>query len=155
MITLAFDPGPTHCGVVAYCHDRRSVTYAQKDKPVEECLHVVSSWGGFDRVAIERVQSYGIAGSSLLRTSEVVGRLWQAAAARSIEVHLIYRREVLSALDVSGKGSRDAQVRQRLIEIFGGTRKAAVGTKKEQGPCYGVAGHAWSALAVAMALGSK
>ena len=120
MITLAFDPGPTKCGVAAFCHDTRRVTLTWNGASVEECLELLATSGEFDQVAIERVQSYGISGSSLLRTSEVVGRLWQAALAKGAPVHLIYRREVLSELDVSGRGSRDAQVRQRLLEMFGG-----------------------------------
>ena len=63
----------------------------------------------------------------------------------------VYRREVLRALDVTGKGNRDSLVRQRLIEMHGGERRAAMGTKKAPGPLYGVSSHAWAALAVAVA----
>ena len=150
-MVLAVDPGPEHCGVVLYDTEGKHVDLGQKDMPVEGVLSAITVWAaGLDLVAIERVQSYGIAGSSLLKTSEVVGRLQQAAILAGLPVRLVYRREVLRALDVSGKGTKDALVRQRLIEIFGGTKKAAVGTKKERGPCYGVAGHAWAALAVAL-----
>jgi len=37
--------------------------------------------------------------------------------------------------------------------MYGGTRDAAVGTKKTPGPLYGVSGHAWQALAVAVVAG--
>jgi len=146
---IGIDPGPTHCGIV--CLEDGAVTFAMKDMPVRAVLgYLDAPW---EHVAIERVQSYGIAGGSLLRTSEVVGRLWNAAEAVHARVTLHYRREILRALDVTGKGNRDALVRHRLIEMCGGTREAAVGTKKTPGPLYGVSGHAWQALAVAVVAG--
>ena len=150
MIVLGLDPGPTNCGIALYCSDRGKVLSAQKDITVESLLLVLSDPVVCDVVAIERVQSYGIAGASLLRTSEVVGRIWQAAKLGGYPVELYYRREVLRVLDVTGKGNRDALVRQRIIETFGGGREAAVGRKASPGPCYGVSGHAWQALAVAL-----
>jgi len=146
---LAIDPGPTSSGFVEV--DSGRVVRARSAIDLSELVDVIESFPG-DVVAIERVQSYGIAGGSLLRTSEVVGRLWQTAHAAGLDVRLVYRREVLRALDVTGKGSRDVLVRQRLIEMNGGTRRAAVGVKADQGPLYGVAGHAWAALAVAVAV---
>ena len=152
MLVLAIDPGPEHCGVAAYCTERRCVTFASKDETVESVLEMLAPpWKPVDLVAIERVQSYGISGGSLLRTAEVCGRLWQRAADNAQQVRLIYRREVLRALDVTGKGNRDSLVRHRLIEMHGGTRQAACGTKNAPGPLYGVSGHAWQALAVAVA----
>ena len=156
MRILGIDPGPERCGVVVYCTTERRCIFAQvlDTEPLLfrrfkslVVLHDV------ELVGIERVQSYGIAGGSLLRTSEVVGRLWQSAIALEVAMRLVYRREVLSALDVSGKGSRDALVRARLLEMHGGTRSAACGKKASPGPLYGVASHSWAALAVACVVG--
>lgn len=150
MNVLGIDPGPSACGVVVYDTTRQRVLESSKDETVEDVVERIrASSAGL--VGIERVQSYGIAGASLLRTSEVVGRLHQAALGAGLPVVLVYRREVLRALDVTGKGNRDSLVRQRLLEIHGGDRASAVGTKKAPGPLYGVAGHAWAALAVAIA----
>lgn len=178
MIILGVDPGPETCGVVAWWHngwgkmggrlDKSKLLGAWKNMPVEDVLSFerrsthVGTWfppmmskprhRGFKvgLVAIERMQSYGIAGSSLLRTSEVVGRVQQAAQSIGLPADLVYRREVLKFLDVTGKGNRDSLVRQRLIEMHGGSKQVAVGTKKKPGPLYGVSAHAWSALAVAL-----
>lgn len=156
MRVLGIDPGPERCGVVVYCTTQRRCIFAKvlDTEPLLfrrfkslVVLHAV------ELVGIERVQSYGIAGGSLLRTSEVVGRLWQSAIALEVAMRLVYRREVLSALDVSGKGSRDALVRARLIEMHGGTRSAACGKKASPGALFGVASHSWSALAVACVVG--
>ena len=99
------------------------------------------------------MQSYGISGGSLLQTSEVVGRLQQRALDLGLPVSLHYRRDVLRFLDVTGRGNRDSLVRMRLIEMHGGTRAAAIGLKASPGPLYGVSGHAWQALAVALCAG--
>ena len=143
---LAVDPGPKTCGWVAYDDRTRRVTESFAKMPVED---VVSQLRHADRtcaVAIERCQSYGQSGDSLLQTSEVVGRLWQSAKYFDMEVHLIFRREVLRHLDVLGsKGNRDKLVRARLIQILG-----PKGTKKNPGPCFGVSSHAWQALGVAV-----
>ena len=151
---LGIDPGPVTCGVVLYDETARRVASCSSSAPVEEVLdHWLDlTWTTRAVVAIERVQSCGISGATLLQTSEVVGRLWQGALDYDAEdVRLLYRREILAALDVTGRGNRDAIVRARLIEMHGGTRQAAQGTKRTPGPLYGVADHAWSALGVAVA----
>lgn len=148
---FAVDPGPETCGFALYDGERRRVDASMSAMPVANCLSAVASWAdAIDTVVIERVQSYGISGSSLLRTAEVVGRVWQAAVTAELPVELYYRREVLQTLDITGKGNRDALVRQRIIEMFGGDRRLAVGLKASPGPCYGVSGHAWQALGVAL-----
>ena len=156
MIVLGIDPGPTHCGFCVYDNRAPRVIEAHKALPIVETLTALDIYAGRAAlVAIERVQSYGIAGSSLLRTSEIVGRVWQCSEALRLPTVLLYRREVLRGLDVTGKGNRDSLVRQRLIEIHGGDRASAVGTKAKPGPLYGVASHAWQALAVAVVAGME
>jgi hypothetical protein len=46
--------------------------------------------------------------------------------------------------------AKDANIRQALIDRFGGSKEAAIGTIKRQGPLYGVKGHEFAALAVAV-----
>jgi len=152
MIVLGIDPGPTNCGVVVYDTSPRSACFAWKALTVAEAIHVIEVYAGrAGLVAIERVQSCGVAGASLLRTAEVGGMLHQCASNLGLDVVWLYRREVLRGLDVAGK----ALARQRLIEIHGGDRTSAVGTKKAPGPLYGVSSHAWQALAVAVVAGME
>ena len=150
MIVLSVDPGPTLCGVVIYDSTARRVEFAKKAAPVEGVLDLIRL-GKYDLVAIERVQSTGQAGASLLATSEVVGRMQQCAIEWGSPWVLLYRRDVLKALDVTGKGNRDSMVRQRCLEEHGGSKSVACGTVKAPGPLHGVAGHAWQALGVALA----
>lgn len=152
MIALGIDPGPLVCGVAFYLLPGLRCVESHSALPLDEVLDLLSVRDRLhfpDLVAIERVQSCGISGASLLETSEVVGRLQQRALDTGIPVVLLYRREVLLALDVTGTGSRDVVVRQRLLEMHGGA--SAVGRKATPGPLYGVSGHAWQALAVAVA----
>jgi len=150
--TFAIDPGPTTCGVVLYHPIASRVLWAANELPVEDAVALARAKARDGLlVAIERVQSQGQAGASLLRTSEVVGRLQQAALGGLAPV-LLYRSDVLRALDVTGRGNRDKLVRARLIELHGGSKEAAVGRKAAPGPLYGVSGHAWQALGVAVAV---
>lgn len=147
---LGIDPGPEVCGVVLYDHHHRSVVESWPAMPVHLTLALLADIST-ERlvVAIERVQSAGISGAHLLLTSEVVGRLWQAAEARGLPVRLLYRRDVCSRLHVHGSG-KDRQVRERMIESHGGIRSAAIGSKRTPGPLYGVSSHAWQALGLAV-----
>ena len=149
---FAIDPGPTTCGAVLYHPVASRVLWAANKLPVEDAVELARAKARDGLlVAIERVQSQGQAGASLLRTSEVVGRLQQAALGGLAPV-LLYRSDVLRALDVTGRGNRDKLVRARLIELHGGSKEAAVGRKAAPGPLYGVSGHAWQALGVAVAV---
>ncbi len=153
MIVLGIDPGPAVSGVAVYDAAARRVRRAWPAADLPEVRRVLADYRGrADLVAVERIQAHGVAGGSILRTAEVVGRIAEAAEARGYPVRLLYRREVLAALDLLGeRGNRDALVRARLIELHGGTRAAAVGRKRAPGPLYGVSRHAWAALAVAVA----
>jgi len=156
VIVLGLDPGPANSGICVYDNRERRVIEAHKALPTDEALYVLDIYAGRSAlVAIERVQSYGIAGASLLRTAEVGGMLHQCASNLGLDVVWLYRREVLRGLDVTGKGNRDSLVRQRLIEIHGGDRASAVGTKAKPGPLYGVSSHAWQALSVAVVAGME
>lgn len=158
---LAIDPGPRVCGVVLYDPGERHVLLAHGAADVEEVIAGLDAWrygpvladgtaAEVATLAIERVQSQGQSGADLLLTAEVVGRLYQRALdAGWRDVRLVPRRVVTRHLDVSG-GGKDAQVRQRLIEMHGGSTAAAIGTKRAPGPLYGVTSHAWQALGLAV-----
>ena len=150
VIIIAIDPGPTTSGLVVYDSETHRVTEAHKGLTEDEALAALSFNSHADVVAIERVESYGISGNSLLQTAELAGSFRRSALDLGLDVRWVTRREVCRHLHVSG-GSKDAQVRQRLIYDHGGDVKTAKGVKAEPGPLYGVAGHAWAALAVAVA----
>ena len=160
---LGIDPGPETSGMVLYrlAEDPRTgwgrVIRSRKDANLVELRAELT--GGDVRnglnpntfeVVLECTQA-GPPSTAVVKTTEVVGRLMEACDTRGIRWHAYYRREVLQALDCAKKGNKDALVRAALIEIHGGTRQAAIGTKKSPGPLYGVSSHAWQALGVVAA----
>ena len=150
MIVLGLDPGPETCGVVLYDTEARRVLWSDPDRPVDVALSDIERIEGVDLVAIERVQASGFGIQSLFDTSRVGGRLEQRALDYPHPVVLLYRREVLSGLDATGRGNRDSLVRARLIEMHGGSRQVAMGKKASPGQLYGVSRDGWAALAVAV-----
>ena len=149
MRIYAVDPGPTSSGVVLYSVTSRKVLMSDKAMPNCDVLLEVSALRSSIAVAVERVQAQGIAGNDIMRTCEWSARFAQAALDSCHVLRWHYRREVCRHLDVSGAG-KDAQVRARCIELHGGDRRTAQGVKASPGPLYGVSGHAWQALGLAL-----
>lgn len=101
-----------------------------------------------DVLVIEMVAAMGMpVGFEVFETCVWVGRMIQAYPAPEL-VQRITRSQVKLALCGSARAN-DANVRQRLIDLYGGS--AAIGRKATPGPLYGVKSHIWSALAVAHA----
>ncbi len=167
MLILAIDPGTRTSGVCLYESDSRRVVWSSKALDnmhalalcrsnaldfaavVMDLTPTLKGWRGPYTIAVERVQAQGIAGNDVMLTCEWSARFVEAADSVGHATRWHYRREVCRHLDVVG-ANKDAQVRARCIELHGGDRKAAQGTKKEPGPLYGVAGHAWQALGLAL-----
>ena len=149
MRIYAVDPGPTSSGVVLYSATSRKVLRSEKATPNEDVLRGILALRSSIVVAVERVQAQGIAGNDLMRTCEWSARFAQAALDSGHIMRWHYRREVCRHLHVTGAG-KDAQVRARCIELHGGDRRTAQGVKASPGPLYGVSGHAWQALGLAM-----
>ena len=98
-------------------------------------------------VVVECTQA-GPPSTAVVKTTEVVGRIMERCDLRKIDCEPYYRREVLQALDCAKKGNKDGYVRAACIELHGGEKSVAVGTKKAPGPLYGVSSHGWQALGV-------
>jgi len=93
----------------------------------------------------EMIASYGMAvGASVFETCVFIGRCVQVAKSSGGNVELVFRKDVKLHLCQSPR-AKDANVRQALIDRVG-----PQGTKKNQGPTYGVKSHEWAALAVAV-----
>lgn len=156
-VILAIDPGPSKCGAVLYDADAYTASPFLGGCPstAELLDHLASeAWEPPALVLVERVQSYGISGASLLQTAEVYGHVAGICRVRGVRFGGAYRKEVCDALMVRG-GSRDKQVRERVLEHLGThhglAAKAVVGRKATPGPAYGIASHAWQALGLAIA----
>lgn len=138
---LAIDPGTTHSGVVLY--NGAPVTAGVQDN--HDVLLIIADHKGL--VAIEMIASYGMAvGKEVFETCLWIGRMVQVAGPE--RVRLVYRKDVKMHVCGSPR-AKDANIRQALIDKWGG-KAEAVGTIKKPGPLHGVKSHAWAALAVAV-----
>lgn len=150
MIIVGIDPGPTSSGMVVYDTDRRAVSDARSDISNDDLRALLPTLRvSVSSVAIERVVYYGQSvGSDVFETAYAGGRIHEAAFASGYDVYRVDRRQIKRHLCNSPR-ARDPDIRNALIDMHGGKR-AYRGTKKEPGPLYGVSGHAWAALAVAV-----
>ena len=144
---LAIDPGPTRSGVVSYADGR--IIFAEPDMlngaVLAHLQHGDHPHG--QRLAIETMQANYAAtiGASVIDTLRWVGRFQQAW--HDPESVLLLTRQSIKATVCNGNvKANDAGVRAALIDRLG-----SPGTKRAPGPTYGVASHAWAALAVAVA----
>jgi len=164
---FAIDPGYTSSAYVLLECDDVAVTGPPRAPKVLEHDYVdtetmiarILAFARDQRIqfAIEQIESMGMAvGREVLETVRISGRFeqaWVGAAAQhwvggcNRPARLITRRVVKLMLCGSSQ-ARDTNVRQALIDRYGATRAAAVGTKKTPGPLYGISDHKWAALAV-------
>lgn len=142
---LAIDPGPVESAWVQY--DGREPGEFGKSPNEYVLFSLLNRDPLVDHYAIEMVQSFGMSvGREVFDTVYWIGRFAQAAA--PFPHTLVYRLDVKMHLCKSAR-ARDANIRAALLDRFGG-KEAAIGTKKQPGPLYGISGDVWQALAVAV-----
>jgi hypothetical protein len=152
MHVIGVDPGPKESAYVIW----DGVRFVQHEGlPNEDLVYMLKHRGGSaivplaDFCAIEQIRGYGIpAGNELLDTCFWSGRFfeaWGRPPGASSSAVMIPRKDVLKHLGYGGAGNADAAVRAALMGRFGG-----VGTKRAPGPLWGISGHLWAALAVAV-----
>lgn len=145
-VITGIDPGPFESHLVEFDGDR-----------VTKC-EAMQNWDLLGKIqdgrppcadneflAIEEFVPYGSPVSAdSIRTIECIG------VCRWFGVRCISRKNIKLHLCGTLQQIKDKQVREALIERFGPGKDAAVGKKKTPGPLYGVSGHYWAALAVAV-----
>lgn len=136
-ITIGIDPGPRESAYVVWDGIR---VIQSGDMPNRELAEYLDSASDGVTVACEWIESFGMAvGREVFETVFAIGTFSQHAVLR-----LVPRRDVKLHLCASPR-AKDGNIRQALIDRLG-----AVGTKKTPGPLFGIAGHRWAALAVAV-----
>lgn len=142
---LAIDPGPTESAWVEYeAVSAKIIDHGKRDNMY--VLQVVLRPNPEYDLVIEKIASYGMpVGEEVFETVYWSGQFAHAYGG----AHRITRLQIKLALCHDSR-AKDANVRQALIDKWGGKAKA-IGTKKAPGPLYGFAGDEWSALAVAVA----
>jgi hypothetical protein len=167
---LGIDPGTDRSGVVMLDTDSMRVLDA-KEVSNEALLGILRV--GFRRsdmvpdvVAIEDYVHMGqMVGKEVFETCKWIGRFREAweSVETNRTVRLIKRTDEKTVLcggqtymdpeTKCRKGFLDSHIRRALIERFpatGGGKTPQVGLVKNPGPLFGISGHLWSALAVAM-----
>lgn len=157
MRVLGIDPGPERTAFVGYETDTKEVI-DHGIWPNDDLLAEIGFKAtGYEAVALEQIRSYGMpAPNTVHDTSFVSGRFFQqieylasiTTTRRPRALMLIPRKQVVVHLCGSAR-AKDANVRQRLIDLHGGKQKA-LGNKAEPGPLYGIKADEWAALAVAI-----
>lgn len=151
-ILICIDPGTDTSGIVHLDSVTRKVLESHSKAPNDEVidmLEMIKTYRPEYKMVYEMIACYGMpVGASTFGTCVWIGRFIQTFGAdRCISV---FRKEVKSVICGSMK-AKDSNVMQALKDRYmptGGGKNPAVGTKKQPGPLFGMASHAWSALAV-------
>lgn len=141
---LAIDPGPVESGWVLLRDDGLVRDYGVLSNAE------LRGWfpgyvGRTTTLVIEMVASYGMpVGADIFETCVQIGSFEQAWPCNKARV---FRRDVKLHL-CNNVRAKDSNIWQALVDRYGPGKAKAVGTKKAQGPLYGVTKHARAALAV-------
>lgn len=142
---LAIDPGNEYSAAVLL--DSAGAPIESWKEPNEEVLSRipwVRRMAAAEHLAIEMIASYGMpVGAEVFETCVWIGRFIQAWDGPYTKV---YRRDVKMFL-CGNNSAKDGNIRQSLIDRFGGKDKA-IGKKKNPGPLHGFHDDLWAALAV-------
>ncbi len=146
MIVYGLDPGTTQSAIVGLDSAENRVVMAET-WPNEQLLEWCREQDAMHCVlVIERIENMGMSaiGDTLFETvfwsgrfAEAWGEGWHRVTRREVKLHLCGTMR-----------AKDPNVRQALLDVFGGSD--AKGTKAKPGPLYGVSGHEFAALAVAV-----
>ena len=149
MKLVAIDPGTTESAYVCY-HEGRPVEYAKVKN--EDLIYMLTQFNA-DVMAIEMIASYGMpVGKTVFETCVWIGRFVQVWFGLHKKFHFVYRKDVKMHLCGTPR-AKDSNIRQALLDLFersGGGATPQIGTKKQPGPLYGMAGDMWAALGVAI-----
>lgn len=156
---LGLDPGPTRSALVQVEPVRLAMPRVVWSDLAENDLILewlrVNAYDGAGELVVEEVESFGMpVGREVFQTVYWAGRFAEAWDREGGKVVLLPRRVVKSWLCNSARAT-DATVRQALLDRYGPGRAAAVGTKRQPGPLYGMRRDLWSALALAVTVAEQ
>ncbi len=153
MVIFGLDPGPTESAFVIYdsLSKQNPLLKFVTASNADVMAHIRTDRA--DILVIEKVASFGMpVGAEVFETVFWSGRFAESWLQkwRGARVDRITRIQVKVALCHDTR-AKDGNIRQAIIDRFGGSKETALGKKASPGPLFGVSSHIWSALAVAMA----
>lgn len=143
---LALDPGNERSALVTLSASGAVLQSASILVDNETMLRNVREWHPLgDVLIIEQIESFGMpVGREVFETvfwagrfAEAWGGHWDRITRRDVKLHLC-----------GSARAKDGNIRQALIDRYGPGKSQAIGTKKAQGPLYGLRADMWAALAV-------
>ena len=146
MTVIGLDPGTEKSAIVV-------VVDGMPEQPMtvlnDALLTFLECWpvDAHTTLVIEEVVGMGMAvGREVFQTVFWSGRFaqawrgkWDRVSRRDVKLHLCGTMK-----------AKDQNIRQALIDHFGPGKEKAIGSKAFKGPLYGVKGHEYAALAVAL-----
>lgn len=149
----AIDPGPEQSALVIFDAETQRVLAHSTDLNAAVLEHLAQRVRRqSDVLVLEQIASFGMpVGAEVFETVFWSGRFAQTWAGYNFAMpwDRVKRHEVKTHLCGSMR-AKDANIRQAIIDRFGPGKERAIGSKKHQGPLYGIHGDEWSALAVAL-----
>ena len=146
----AIDPGTKKSAIVVM----QGLSVIEKGKlDNAELLHHLTHNRSFvgDHLYIEKIANYGMrVGQEIFDTCIWIGEFKNAALSMlpADKISLVYRMAV--KMHLCGRANaKDADIRMRIIDIYGG-KENGIGNKKNPGPLYGVKADEWAALALGL-----
>ncbi len=111
-----------------------------------ELMRIITRVGGCDRVAIEKVQSYGKpVGEDVFETVFWTGRFVQAFYGTSERIP----RMAVKMYLCHNQKANDKDIRNSILRMYGG-EEAAIGCSEFPGPLFPIVTHLWAALGVGL-----
>jgi hypothetical protein len=144
MTVLAIDPGSEQSAWVLWDGERvRRHGITDNCEMLSDVLMDALVSGS--RVLIEQIASYGMpVGAEVFDTV-----FWSGRFAERVGLFDLIPRRVVKLHLCGSMKAKDSNIRQALIDRFGGKEKA-IGKKATQGPLYGLKADEWAALALAV-----
>jgi len=151
MLIMAIDPGYEQSAYVLY-NGRHVLEHAIEPNDALLARLTSGQWrvGEIAVVVIEMIESFGMpVGRETFETVFLIGRIYERATLRTRRAERVTRRTVKLHLCHSAR-AKDSNIRTALIDRFGGSKAAAIGTKSARGVLYGIRADEWQALALAV-----
>ncbi len=141
MKIFAVDPGTNESAFVFYDSENEELINFGKLKN-KDLLQEIKKLKEEDLFAIEMIKSYGnVMGDSIIQTCVWIGRFIETWGRDYLPIP---RKTIVTAL-CNNPRAKDKNVRQTLIDLFGGEEEI-----KKGGKLFKVAKDVWSALALAI-----
>lgn len=159
MRVLGIDPGSTHSAYALIDSKTcRPLAFAKIDNyGMRRVLGDMLTDGDVDTLAVEKVESYGMAvGATVFATCVWAGRFLEIAHGRTVRESLMIGRTSVKLHHCGQRKAKDANIIQALIDRFApGEPNRGKGTKAAPGWFHGFAADIWQAYAVAVVLADQ